>query len=116
MFTARQTTHLHQIAQNHIPMTLQHRKGDEQHKFVAIVIRPQHFPQPEDVIERELALERYEDPSAKHRQSRHERHRSAWNIPETEEEVKSVRFLCGQSVSDRAAMSSETVERTKMSI
>ena len=114
--TEETVAYLNKVSQDHISMGLQHGERHKQYKLGAIVVRPEDFPQAKDILEWELALERYEDPSAKHRQSRHERHRSAWNIPETEEEVKSVRFLCSQSVSDRAAMSSETGEHTKMSI
>lgn len=56
-------------------MTFQHREGNKQHKLPAVIIRPQHLPQPQHVVKRKLALERDEYPA------------------EAEEEVEAVGFL-----------------------
>ena len=59
--------YLDEISQDHIPMRFEYSQSNEQDKLGAVVVRPEDFPQAKDILEWELALERYEDPSAKHR-------------------------------------------------
>ena len=57
--------HLYEIPQNHVPMRLEDGQGNKQHELGAVVVRPEHFPQPQDVFELKLPLEGNEDPSEK---------------------------------------------------
>ena len=54
--------HLDEIADDDFAVRLEHRERDEQDEGLCVVVRPEHLPQAEDVVERELALERDEDP------------------------------------------------------
>ena len=54
--------HLDEIPDDDFAVRLEHRERDEQDEGLCVVVRPEHLPQAEDVVERELALERDEDP------------------------------------------------------
>ena len=60
-------------------MGLQDRKRDEEHKAVAVIVCPQHLPQPKNILEGEFALECNQDPS------------------EAEEQIQRIGFLCVES-------------------
>ena len=57
------TTYLNEVAQNHVSVGLQDRERYEENEIVAVVIRPEYLPQTQNVFERKLALEGYQDPS-----------------------------------------------------
>ena len=64
-----------EVAQDDVPVRLDHGERDEEDELRAVVVGPKDFPQPQHVFEPELALERDEHPS------------------ETEEQVQAVYFL-----------------------
>ena len=55
--------HLDEIPQNDVPMRLENRKRNKENESSAVVVRPEHLPQSQNVLERKLALERDENPS-----------------------------------------------------
>jgi hypothetical protein len=86
-------THLDEIAQDHIPMRLKDSESDEQDELIAVVIGPKDFPQPKNIVEGELALERDEHPAGGAVSLRREVDTGHARLPEAEEEVKAIVFF-----------------------
>ena len=57
--------YLNEIPQDHVPVGLQHSKGHEEHELRAVVICPENFPQPKDILKGKLPLEGNENPSTR---------------------------------------------------
>lgn len=50
-------TNLDKVTQDHVAMRLEDGKCYEEDKVVAVIVRPKHFPEPQHIMERELAFE-----------------------------------------------------------
>ena len=70
-----------------------HPTGSRQHKLGAVVVCPEDFPEAKDVLKWKFPLEGYKDPSAT-RGQQHTHTQGLHDLPETEEQVETIRFLC----------------------
>ena len=68
--TEETVAYLNKVSQDHISMGLQHGERHKQYKLGAIVVRPQYFPETEDVFKWKLPLEGDEDPALNHTKRR----------------------------------------------
>ena len=85
--------YLDEISQDHIPMRFEYSQSNEQDKLGAVVVCPEDFPEAKDVLKWKFPLEGYKDPSAT-RGQQHTHTQGLHGLPETEEQVESIRYLC----------------------